>query len=142
MLSRRHFLLACSSTMVAVGAVPGSLLAATSRAGEALDGFKSMPRKRQFAAMVGQTFQVHDEDWNVVDLQLSELKDFSTSEEVEAFSLTFIGPDVPKIASGTYTAWHRRTGEFSLFIHPRDEGATTRSYGADFCLLDFRAVSA
>jgi len=139
MLNRRRFLGACSSALL-VGTAPGTLLAAASRAEEMPEGSVRMPGKQQFAALLGETIQLRDQSWKVVDLQLLELKDLSASKEVEAFSLVFSGPDRHKLPSGTYTAWHERTGKFSLFVHLRDERPNACSYAADFCLLDSRAV--
>ncbi|HSS22802.1 MAG TPA: hypothetical protein VLL54_22200 [Pyrinomonadaceae bacterium] len=83
----------------------------------------------EFSKHVNTKFQVRTDSETPIDLELDEVKGYSSRykehDGMERFSIFFNGPKQPFLEQTTYTLEHEQMGEFEIFLVPiarRDDG--------------------
>jgi len=136
MMKRREFLAAGSSLIATAGLAPTSLVAAPTNQLDIREiEFGTGLRKAKFAALLQQTFYVHEETGGTVTVRLVKVAGTEQPTNPEQFSLFFRGPSLPSLRAGTYTVEHYLAGRTPLYLEPVPTTTHDLLYRADFCLL-------
>jgi hypothetical protein len=85
-----------------------------------------------FSGFLNDTFSVHRDAGETLDLVLVEAKDLGSNPRQERFSLLFHGPLDVALEQRIYKIEHARLGPFELFIVPVGVTKSGRDYEAIF----------
>jgi hypothetical protein len=134
MTNRRQFLSGCSTIAIAAAVSPTVLSAASFACG---DDASAQLTCATFAKFLGSSFLVRREKEPKVDLELTHVRERSTSHldrpnafdaRHEKFSLEFRGPQSAPLPQNTYSFEHRQLGRFEMFIVPVGVKDETHGY--------------
>ena len=106
-----------------------------------LDRIRQMTERLNQAAFtrnLNTKFRILDKSSPVViEAELVEVEEKSTSRKLEQFSILFIGPAEPCLPQSTYEIEHREMGNFDLFLVPIASDKNGTSYEAVFSRTRF-----
>lgn len=79
--------------------------------------------KAQFAENLNTKFLLRTDDGNVIELELTNIRDVKSEPHQEQFALVFSGPGSIYLPQQIYSLEHEGMGELALFLVPigRDE---------------------
>ncbi|AKA68906.1 DUF6916 family protein [Clostridium scatologenes] len=90
--------------------------------------------KECFDKYINSKFLVFIDEDTVVELELIEIRDKS-SENIEGFSLIFVGPSKAILSDNTYMFKHDKMGNFPMFISPFRQKKDIVYYDVQFTRL-------
>jgi hypothetical protein len=92
--------------------------------------------EKEFSQHVNTKFRVNLDAEKSVDLELTEVKGYTTRHNeqtgMERFSIYFQGPGEPPLPQQLYTFQHDQMGEFEIFVVPLSLNAQGYRYEAVF----------
>ncbi len=96
----------------------------------------TQPNKAAFQAVVGDSFNIHFDNGEVVTLTLDELvsKEHLDNDEIENFALIFSGPDDKQLVQASFHLVHETLGTQFVFLVPVAQGDGRVDYEAAFSI--------